>query len=62
MVRILVVLWNTNSVTSSSDMFHNCTSLVGGSGTTYNSSYKDVSYAKVDGGIDSPGYLTLKSV
>lgn len=43
-------------------MFGGCTSLVGGSGTTYNSSYIDKTYAHIDGGTSSPGYLTLISV
>ncbi|MGN1028893.1 MAG: TasA family protein, partial [Bacilli bacterium] len=42
--------FNTNSVTSSSNMFFNTTNLVGGAGTTYNSSYVDKTYARIDGG------------
>jgi surface protein len=55
--------WNTGKVTESSNLFYNCTSLVGGAGTTYNSNYIDKTYARVDGGPNSetPGYLTLKS-
>ena len=30
--------WSTATVTSSNDMFNECTSLVGGQGTAYNSS------------------------
>lgn len=52
--------WTTDNVTSSSNMFNNCTSLVGGAGTTYDYNHKDASYAHVDGGPDNPGYLTLK--
>ena len=40
-------------------MFVDCTSLVGGAGTVYNSSYIDWTYAHIDGGPDNPGYLTL---
>lgn len=54
-------LWDTTSVTNSSNMFSNCTSLIGESGTTYNSSYVDVIYAQVDEGTDNPGYLTIKT-
>ena len=54
-------MFNTNAVTSSTDMFYNTTNLVGGSGTTYNSSYIDKTYARIDGGTSSPGYFTLKS-
>ena len=53
--------FNTNAVTSSSNMFYNTTRLVGGAGTTYNSSYVDKTYARIDGGTSSPGYFTLKN-
>ena len=49
-----------SAVTSSSNMFYNTTNLVGGAGTTYNSSYVDKTYAKIDGGTSSPGYFTAK--
>ena len=52
--------FKTDLVTSSSNMFTNCTSLVGGAGTKYNSSYKDKTYARIDGGTSSPGYFTDK--
>ena len=50
--------FSTESVTSSTNMFLNSTNLVGGSGTTYNSSYVDKTYARIDGGTSSPGYFT----
>ena len=50
--------WSTANVSSSDYMFEGCTSLVGGSGTTYDSSHTDASYAHVDGGTSNPGYLT----
>ncbi len=50
--------WSTNAVTSSNGMFSNCTSLVGGAGTTYNINHVDASYAHIDGGPSNPGYLT----
>ena len=53
--------WSTASVTDSSNMFEGCTSLVGGAGTTYDSSHTDASYAHVDGGFSNPGYLTFGS-
>ena len=53
-------IFNTNSVTSSSNMFYNTINLVGGSGTKYNSSYVDKTYARIDGGTSSPGYFTAK--
>ena len=52
--------WNTTNVTSSGSMFYDCTKLVGGAGTTYNSNKTDKTYAKVDGGTSNPGYLTEK--
>lgn len=56
-------LWSTDSVTNSIVMFSGCTSLVGGNGTPYNSSYVDATYARIDGGPSSstPGYLTYKA-
>ena len=50
--------WSTNAVTSSAGMFSNCTKLVGGKGTTYNSSHTDKAYAHIDGGPSNPGYFT----
>ena len=53
--------FSTNSVTSSTTMFYNTTNLVGGAGTTYNNSYDDKTYARIDGGTSRPGYFTLKT-
>ena len=50
----------TTSVTSSTSMFEKSTNLVGGSGTKYNSSYIDKTYARIDGGTSKPGYFTEK--
>ena len=52
--------FNTNAVTSSDHMFYDTTNLVGGAGTTYNRSYVDKTYARIDGGTSSPGYFTAK--
>ena len=52
--------WNTGKVTSSKHMFYDCFELVGGSGTTYNSSYTDDTYARIDGGTSDPGYFSVK--
>ena len=49
-----------SSVASSDHMFFQCVNLVGGSGTIYNSSYIDKTYARVDGGSSNPGYFTRK--
>ena len=52
--------WNTNKVTNSSNMFSNCSKLVGGAGTKYNSSNVDKAYARIDGGTSLPGYFTKR--
>ena len=46
------------NVNNSTRMFKNCTSLIGGSGTKYDGSYIDVSFAHIDGGDSNPGYFT----
>jgi len=54
--------WSTAAVTNSEFMFSNCTNLVGGQGTAYNSSNpKDKTYAHIDGGPSNPGYFTDKN-
>ena len=50
--------WNTGKVSSSNGMFFNCYQLVGGSGTKYNSSHDDATYARIDGGTSRPGYFS----
>ena len=52
--------WLTTAVTESSGMFSGCYKLVGGKGTAYSSSNSTHTYAQIDGGTSSPGYLTLK--
>ena len=42
------------------NMFGNCHLLKGGAGTIFNAANVDGTYARVDGGIDAPGYFTLK--
>ena len=49
---------NTSTNTNSANMFLGCTSLIGGNGTTYNSSYVDKTRARIDGGTSAPGYFT----
>ena len=51
--------WSTTNVTSSTNMFSECTSIVGGAGTTYNSTKTNKTYARIDNPPDEPGYLTL---
>lgn len=54
--------FDVSSVTSSGGMFKDCRSLVGGSGTPYDSSNPtDKTYARIDNPPDSPGYFTLKA-
>ena len=50
--------WNTDIVTSSTNMFLDCTSLVGGQGTTYDPDHVNKTYAHIDGGSSNPGYFT----
>jgi surface protein len=52
--------WSIAAVGESSSMFDGCENLVGGNGTTYNSSNTDTSYAHIDE-ADNPGYLTYKA-
>lgn len=40
--------WDVSGVESSTGMFTDCTNLVGGNGTTYNSSYTNKTYARID--------------
>ena len=49
-----------SGVTTSTGMFSFCSNLVGGAGTTYNSSHVDASYAHPDEGTTNPGYFTAK--
>ena len=53
--------WSMESVTSDMELFAGCTNLVGGKGTTYNSSHIDKAYARIDGGTSAPGYFTEKT-
>ena len=54
--------WLVDNVSHSNFMFRNCSNLVGGSGTTYDSSHIDKGYARVDDPTnDKPGYFTLKT-
>ncbi len=54
--------WSTEKVSDGSNMFKNCSSLVGGKGTAYDESHTDYTYAHIDGGVDAPGYFTYKAV
>ena len=50
--------FKTDNITSSTSMFNDCTNLVGGAGTTYDSNHVDKEYAHIDGGTSNPGYFT----
>ena len=52
--------WNMENVSANYSyyMFQKCYNLVGGRGTTYDANHIDKEYARIDGGPDSPGYLT----
>ena len=50
----------TTNVTSSGDMFDSCRKIVGGSGTVFDSTKTDKTYARIDGGTSNPGYFTQK--
>ena len=47
-------------LTNSNNMFDSCSKLTGGAGTKFDSNNTDKTYARVDGGTDSPGYFTVK--
>jgi len=53
--------WSTAKVAESDYMFTDCTKLVGGKGTKYNTNYTDKTYAHIDGGTGNPGYFTDKN-
>ncbi len=49
--------WSTIDATDTG-MFDGCTKLKGGSGTQYNDEQTDLTYARIDGGTEKPGYFT----
>ena len=54
--------WSVENVKDSKEMFLNCTSLVGQAGTQYDPEHIDQTYARIDGGIEAPGYLSKSYV
>jgi surface protein len=59
--------WDMSNIDESSNMYYtgskgmmNAINIVGGAGTTYNSSHTDKEYARVDCWTERPGYLTYK--
>ena len=55
---IYVLSFDLTNVTESTNMFSSSNKIVGGKGTTYNSSYLDKTYARIDNAPDEPGYFT----
>lgn len=53
--------WSTANVLYGEKMFNGCTNLVGGAGTPFDANHIDYTYARIDGGIDNPGYFTAKA-
>ena len=54
--------FNLEKVETSGYVFYDCTSLVGGAGTTFDSNHIDNQYAHIDEGPSNPGYFTKKEV
>ena len=52
--------FTTGLVSTSYSMFEGDVNLVGGAGTTYDSTKIDKTYARIDGGTSNPGYFTSK--
>jgi surface protein len=54
--------WSTNSIADwgGYDVFSYDENLVGGAGTVFDEDHTNYEYAHIDGGVDNPGYLTLK--
>ena len=54
--------WSVTALTDSGNlMFYDCTSLVGGMGTTYDENHVNAEYARYDAGQSSPGYFSKAS-
>jgi hypothetical protein len=52
--------WNMDNVTTSNQMFRDCSALVGGKGTAYDANKTNKEYAIIDGTGGKLGYLTYK--
>ena len=53
--------WSSAKTDDSTNMFYNCLALVGGNGTTFDSTKINKAYAHIDGGTSNPGYFTDKN-
>ena len=58
-IYVSQMTWNPTGYLNGANMFLNCTSLVGGNGTVYNSYDVNAQFARVDV-PGTPGYFTLK--
>ena len=54
--------WDASNVGTSTSMFEGCTSLIGCQGTIYDAAYTDKTYARLDGGVNLPGYLSDNNI
>lgn len=52
--------FSTGQLQDSTEMFIDCTKLVGGNGTAYSSSHMNYEYARLDNPPTEPGYFTAK--
>ena len=53
--------WNTNAAINFYEMFDSCYNLLGSKGTKYDDTQKNnKTFARIDGGINNPGYFTKK--
>ncbi|MBR3467307.1 MAG: BspA family leucine-rich repeat surface protein [Prevotella sp.] len=52
--------WNTENATNKANMFVDCNNLRGSSGTAYDPNHTDGTYAHIDGGLDNPGYFSVR--
>lgn len=50
--------WTMQSIENAQNMFQGCSKILGGEGTKYNKDYIDGQFARVDQGVNSPGYFT----
>ena len=52
--------WTVPLIWTGVSLFRGCTNLKGGAGTVYSSSNVNLTYARIDGGSENPGYFTKR--